>query len=74
MRPDHCPLGDVPCQSMCETPCKSRKPLTRSQINKASGDAQIAFCLDKQPTYEVALAREVERLHGIGIKEHSNAS
>ena len=36
--------------------------LTRSQIAKASADAQIAFCLDKQPTYEVALAREIEAL------------
>lgn len=42
-----------------------RAPLTRKQINECSRDAQIAFCLDKQPTYEVALTREVERRHGI---------
>jgi len=41
------------------------KPLTRSQINEASREAQVAFCLDKQPTYEVALARAVEAKHGI---------
>ena len=34
--------------------------LTRPQIAKASAEAQIAFCLDKQPTYEVALARAIE--------------
>lgn len=34
--------------------------LTRSQIAKASADAQVDFCLDKQPTYEVALARRIE--------------
>lgn len=45
---------------------KPRKPLTRSQIAAASRDAQILFCLDKQPTYEVALARAVEAEHGIG--------
>ena len=42
-----------------------REPLTRKQINECSRDAQIAFCLDKQSTYEVALTREVERRHGI---------
>lgn len=46
-------------------PTVTQKPLTRAQISRASGDAQIAFCLNKQPTYEVAFAREVERLHGI---------
>lgn len=49
-----------------EAPTVAQKPLTRAQISRASGDAQIAFCLNKQPTYEVAFAREVERLHGIG--------
>ena len=42
-----------------------RVPLTRKQINECSRDAQIAFCMDKHPTYEVALTREVERLFGI---------
>lgn len=42
-----------------------RVPLTRKQINECSRDAQIAFCMDKHPTYEVALTREVERLLGI---------
>ena len=34
--------------------------LTRSQIAKESVDARVDFCLDKQPTYEVALARRIE--------------
>ena len=38
----------------------SYTPLSRSEINKLSGEAQVAFCLDKQPTYEVALARAIE--------------
>jgi hypothetical protein len=38
-----------------------------SQVNKAAWDAQIAFNLDKYPTYEVALARAIEQAHGIGI-------
>lgn len=42
-----------------------RVPLTRKQINECSRDAQIAFFMDKHPTYEVALTREVERLLGI---------
>lgn len=41
------------------------KPLTRQAINELSRDAQIDFCLDKQPTYEVALVRAVERALGI---------
>lgn len=49
-------------------PAPKLEPMTRQQINKASGDAQIAFCLDKAPTYEVALVREVEAHHGISTK------
>ena len=52
------------------------KPLTRSQINAASREAQIAFCLDKQPTYEVALARAAIakfcEVNGIVTKETGN--
>jgi len=48
--------------------------LTRSQIAKASADAQVAFCLDKQPTYEVALAREIETMMLAQIVEHQETN
>lgn len=32
MRPDYCPVGGEPCQSLCETPCSNtRKRLTKKQ-------------------------------------------
>lgn len=34
--------------------------LTRQEISKASAVAQVDFCLDKQPTYECALASAIE--------------
>ena len=43
----------------------ARTPLTRKEINECSRDAQIAFCIDKHPTYEVAMVREVELRLGI---------
>jgi hypothetical protein len=50
-------------------PQQASEPMTRSQINKASADAQADFFHDKQPTYEVAFARAVERHHKIGEKQ-----
>ena len=35
MRPDYCPIGNEPCQSLCDEPCTTpsqRKPLTNKQI------------------------------------------
>ncbi len=35
MRPDYCPVGNEPCQSLCDEPCskvQKRKPLTDKQI------------------------------------------
>lgn len=35
MRPDYCPVGGEPCQSMCATPCSTvRKRLTNDQRRK----------------------------------------
>ena len=34
MRPDYCPIGGEPCQSLCDTPCTrtpQRNPLTHEQ-------------------------------------------
>lgn len=47
----------------------ARKPLTRKQINEASRDAQVSFCLKVGGTYEEELARAVERAHGINGPE-----
>jgi len=44
------------------------KPLTRKQINEASRDAQISFCLKSGGTYEEELARALERAHGIDLE------
>ncbi len=41
-------------------------PLTAAQMHEAARSAQIAYCLDKHASYDVALIREVERLHGLG--------
>ena len=42
-----------------------RESLTLHQISDAAREAQIAFCLDKYTSFEVALARAIERAHGI---------
>jgi len=35
MRPDYCPVGNEPCQSLCATPCSTeRKRLTNDQRRK----------------------------------------
>ena len=44
---------------------EKREPLTLHQISDAAREAQIAFCLDKYTSFEVALARAIERAHGI---------
>lgn len=44
---------------------RMREPLTRQQINSASRDAQISFCLKSGGTYEEELARAIEAAHGI---------
>lgn len=47
---------------------RMREPLTRQQINSASRDAQISFCLKSGGTYEEELARAIEAAHGITQK------
>lgn len=41
------------------------KPLTRKQINEASREGQISFCLKSGGTYEEEFARAIEKAHGI---------
>ena len=33
-RSDYCPIWNEPCQSLCETPCGTRKPLTPEQVDE----------------------------------------
>jgi len=55
-------------QMITRAALSARKPLTRRQINEASRDAQISFCLKSGGTYEEELARAIERAHGIGLE------
>ena len=54
------PYEATPLASQSRSDVKPWRGLTRPEIAKASADAQVDFCLDKQPTYEVALARAIE--------------
>jgi hypothetical protein len=38
MRGDYCPAVNEPCQSMCDVPCKSRKPLSKKVIDLIAND------------------------------------
>jgi hypothetical protein len=42
-----------------------RAPLSIAELNDIARQAQIDFCLGKATSFEVALARGVERAHGI---------
>ena len=42
-----------------------RKPLAERRLSILARDAQVAFCLNKASSFEVAFARAVERAHGI---------
>ena len=48
-------------------PAAEREPLTLQQLNNAARQAQIDYCLDKFSNFQVALARAIEKAHGIGI-------
>lgn len=39
---------------------KPQTELSFAQISECAREAQIAFCLDKYPSYDIALARKVE--------------
>lgn len=65
-RPDYCPIGNEPCQSLCETPCgtKAHKPLTPKQI-KAAIDADPSALQQGTLTAFCRGVRFAERSHGI---------
>ena len=62
MRPDYCPVGNEPCQSLCDEPCSTtpkRKPLTEQEIGAILEDIN-AF-----GTRLYTFARAIEAAHGI---------
>lgn len=62
-RQDYCPVGNVPCQSMCDTPCKSRKPI--SNFDAADEFMREPHTDDVFAAYQQGI-RFAERNHGIG--------
>lgn len=42
-------------------------PMTWPEIDAAIHRAQISFCLDKKPSFEIALVREVEAHHAAAL-------
>lgn len=60
MRPDYCPIGGEPCQSVCAEPCSVAKKATPHET-------LIAQLMDSRvlkTEREHAAAREIERLRG----------
>ncbi len=48
-----------------------REPLSFSRLNEIARNAQIAYCLGKASSYDVAFARGVEAAHGITPPERT---
>lgn len=68
MRPDYCPIGGEPCQSVCATPCKitKRAKLTDAEIERIADSVPIDEIESQQSTWHIRLARAIEAHHGIG--------
>jgi hypothetical protein len=68
MRPDYCPIGNQPCQSLCDEPCTTtpkRQPLTHEK----RVDLLTAFAPSRSSwNAESILIDMVEAAHGIGDK------
>lgn len=62
-RPGYCPIGNEPCQSLCETPCSTRKPLTDEQINAHC--PKDFNCLRRKAFHDGV--RLAEARHGIAV-------
>jgi len=65
MRPDYCPIANEPCQSLCETPCLKRKPLTKDQIDLILAESFLAANGSVYSTRVYDLVRAIEIEHGI---------
>jgi hypothetical protein len=67
MRPDYCPVGNEPCQSLCDEPCSTtpkRKPLTDEEIDKLLGPLP-RYADEWSMTDFIRFARAIEAAHGI---------
>ena len=62
-RPDYCPIGGEPCQSMCAISCGTSRiePLSDGRILGMWPDSGM-------PNKLIEFARCVEAAHGIGVK------
>jgi hypothetical protein len=40
MRPDYCPIGNEPCQSLCDTPCSTKQKYTTDAMKVRQAVAQ----------------------------------
>lgn len=47
MRPDYCPIGNEPCQSLCDTPCSTQQRYTTDAMKVRQAVAQ-ALAQSKQ--------------------------
>jgi hypothetical protein len=68
MRPDYCPIGGQPCQSLCDLPCTTptqRKPLTDEEIWKSDSimEANSGYGASFETLREIV--RAIEAAHGI---------
>jgi len=68
-RTDYCPVGNEPCQSMCATPCGTRKPLTLLQIQRIACELFSSCGHD-----DLRMARAIEAAHGIGAQQDGKES
>ena len=47
MRPDYCPIGNEPCQSLCDTPCSTQQRYTTDAMKVRQAVAQAVAQQDK---------------------------
>lgn len=43
MRPDYCPIGNEPCQSLCDTPCSTQQRYTTDAMKVRQAVAQAVL-------------------------------
>ena len=68
-RPDYCPISNEPCQSMCTTSCKARKPLTPAQrrtLIDQAGDITDGL---NQDDFADEIIKLVEAHHGVATQQ-----
>jgi len=61
MRPDYCPIGNEPCQSLCDTPCSTQQRYTTDAMKVRQAVAQAVA--QQEPVACVQDLDEVKRKH-----------